>query len=215
MTRIPIWKFSFAVACAFAAGVFALPAHAAGSVSCQAAVHHAYMVVDASSVESLKRMDAAHPEHETVAACEKGNWSGEVKACMLTANSVDTIYHDCYARPFRANKLVIGRMFTVDNLSGLKPKAMTLNGDYLELTPGCGFLEQSAPGGFTGMFVLCDGRTQGPLMTPDEINEAFAAASASEQNRHNIVNNLIRKTKIPYFGGNHRVCDRNNNCHIE
>jgi hypothetical protein len=187
-------------------------AHAA---SCRQAMRHAYQVVDATGSEAMRRNDAEHPEGESVAFCEQNGWPEEVRDCLAAASSADEIYHVCYAIPFKGRELTVGRMFRVEEAAGLSPAPMSQNGDLMVLAPDCGFLSQSAPGGFSAIFVICDGQTRGPLTSVDDVANVFAAASADESNRHQVVVNLVRKTKVQYFGGDHRVCDRNGNCHIE
>ena len=64
------------------------------------------------------------------------------------------------------------------------------------------------------MFVLCDGKTRGPMTTPDEVTEAFAVMSADMARQHDMVMSIIDKMPSGRFGG-WKVCDQAGNCHIE
>ena len=189
----------------------AAPGAGAADTSCDAAMANAYAVVDASGDEELKTLDQQHPASESIANCTAEQWPASLTSCLASAKTLDDVYHACYGGVFKQQPLQVGRQFAVGATQGFGDE----NGDYLELSEGCGILSQSVKS-IKALFVVCDGKTQGPLTMPGEIREAFAALSADEAARHNMVMNLISKTKVSYFGGDHRVCDQSGaNCHIE
>lgn len=193
------------------------PIAASTAAQCRAGLERSYAIVGASKDEALKKASLAKPVAESIATCAADRWPADVTACLAGASSVDEVFHGCYALPFRRTALVIGRRFSIDRYDvakTAKPPIYQQSGDYLEISKDCGVLYvKTNPA--DGMFVLCEGKTRGPLMLPDEIKEVFATFSANETNRHNIVMSLIRRLPSGRFGGNWKVCDGYGNCHVE
>jgi hypothetical protein len=205
------------IATALAAFILLVAARAEARNTCESAIPNAYRVVFATGTPSTKKASREHPPAETIQHCHDDAWSQAVIDCLAGAKTAHEVYHRCYMLPLNGKPMEIGRRFNgLEHEQNAKadPPMFTVDGDWMWIADGCSAIYQEARPA-RALFVMCEGQTIGPLVTAEDIQETFAALSADEANRHNIVMSLIKKSATGRFGGTWRVCDANGNCHIE
>ncbi len=190
---------------------------AGDGVTCETALKTSYAIVDAQGTPALKKAMVENPFDKSVAECKTQNWSADLRGCLAAAKTVDDVYHDCFVRPLKGHPLTVKRTIKVSDAAGLKaadPPMLTLDGDFFQVRDDCGVLFADTGTGGAGFFLLCGGKTRGPMTTPDEVTEMFAKLSADMAAQHSTVMNLIDNMPSGRFGG-WKVCDQAGNCHIE
>jgi hypothetical protein len=105
------------------------------------------------------------------------------------------VFYDCYARALTGSPQIRRRFRALDDNRGVQPPVGSLDGDYVAVDDRCGSLVRIVPPA-TALYYVCGNEVLGPTMTPDDINEMFAALSRDEEARHRIVTDLVSRTRI-------------------
>jgi len=180
---------------------------------CAAVVAKEYALIAESGTQEMRDAIAARSQDEAVAACQAQPVPAAFTACALAASDASALFRTCYALPFQGRDLTIGRSFDgrASNADA-DPPVFSLDGDTMSFGK-CQMIHQQVAQ-FHGFFISCDGKTQGPLTTGEDIKAAVAALRQESAAGHRAVMNIM--SNYPAGGTMRwRVCDASGNCRNE
>ena len=185
------------------------------AADCDAMVAREFALVAESGTDEMKEGAAKTTPAEGVAKCRAAPAPKAVADCLRTATTATAMFRECYTIPFKGRDLTTVREFTANDPANAaaEPPMFSQHGDIVMIRKDCGLLLQKLEA-FTGAFLVCDGKTQGPVTTSADVREMFTALSAEASARHKMVMGIINN--YPSGGtGRRRVCNAAGVCRIE
>jgi len=182
---------------------------------CETIVPREFALVAESGTEQEKASAARTAVAEALGKCQAMPYPRVVAECIRAATTASEMFRSCYTLAFRGHDLYVGREFTANDPANAaaEPAMFTQHGDLIRYRKGCGLLFQRLET-FVGAFNLCDGETQGPLTTNEDIRQVFAAMSAEQSAHHRMMMGIM--ANYPSGGtGRYRVCNSSGVCHLE
>ncbi len=185
------------------------------AADCEAIVTREFALVAESGTDEMKEGAAKTTPADAAAKCRAAPFPKAAADCLRTATTASAMFRECYTIPFQGRDLTTLREFTANDPANAAadPPMFSQHGDIVMIRKGCGLLLQKLES-FTAAFLVCDGKTTGPVTTSADIREMFAALSAEESARHKLVMGIIGN--YPSGGtGRYRVCNAAGVCRVE